>query len=174
MRRRNKKKTTNDVVLSLNGLEVPPLSHCITVFEIKSSCRTVDRFHLHMGWELKEFFVDLGLVLVSQGLFFVSTTHTTFDIKKSKKNIKIAITFRGRGFDPFDPRLLSIKLNVVLSLNGLEVSPLSHCITLVRHTKLIIMLSAYSRNFLTRNRLVSSHARGSYSSAAFRDTYIAL
>ncbi|KAF9810380.1 hypothetical protein SFRURICE_008636, partial [Spodoptera frugiperda] len=32
------------------------------------------------------------------------------------------------GFDPFDPRLLSIKLDVVLSLNGLEVSPLSHCI----------------------------------------------
>uniref|UniRef100_A0A2H1W102 SFRICE_034732 n=1 Tax=Spodoptera frugiperda TaxID=7108 RepID=A0A2H1W102_SPOFR len=34
----------------------------------------------------------------------------------------------GRGFDPFDPRLLSIKLDVALSLNGLEVSPLSHCI----------------------------------------------
>ncbi|KAF9806619.1 hypothetical protein SFRURICE_012156, partial [Spodoptera frugiperda] len=34
----------------------------------------------------------------------------------------------GRGFDPFDPRLLSIKLDVELSLNGLEVSPLSHCI----------------------------------------------
>uniref|UniRef100_A0A2H1WLL9 SFRICE_031932 n=1 Tax=Spodoptera frugiperda TaxID=7108 RepID=A0A2H1WLL9_SPOFR len=34
----------------------------------------------------------------------------------------------GRGFDPFDPRLLLIKLDVVLSLNGLEVSPLSHCI----------------------------------------------
>uniref|UniRef100_A0A2H1WNW3 SFRICE_036430 n=1 Tax=Spodoptera frugiperda TaxID=7108 RepID=A0A2H1WNW3_SPOFR len=29
-----------------------------------------------------------------------------------------AITFWGRGFDPFDPRLLSIKLDVVLSLNG--------------------------------------------------------
>ncbi|KAF9796949.1 hypothetical protein SFRURICE_012580 [Spodoptera frugiperda] len=55
-------------------------------------------------------------------------THTTFDIKKSKKNIKIVIIFRGRGLDPFDPRLLSIKLDVVLSLNGLEVSPLSHCI----------------------------------------------
>uniref|UniRef100_A0A2H1WB45 SFRICE_030961 n=1 Tax=Spodoptera frugiperda TaxID=7108 RepID=A0A2H1WB45_SPOFR len=51
--------------------------------------------------------------------FFVSTTHTTLDIKKSKKNIKIAITFRGRGFDHFDPRLLSIKLGVELSLNGL-------------------------------------------------------
>ncbi|KAF9798230.1 hypothetical protein SFRURICE_010828 [Spodoptera frugiperda] len=50
--------------------------------------------------------------------FFVSTTHTSFDIKKSKKKIKIAITFWGRGFDPFDPRLLSIKLDVVLSLNG--------------------------------------------------------
>ncbi|KAF9797362.1 hypothetical protein SFRURICE_006344 [Spodoptera frugiperda] len=60
--------------------------------------------------------------------FFVSTTHTTFDIKKSKKNIKIAIIFRGRGFDPFDPRILSIKLDVVLSLNGLEVRTLSHCI----------------------------------------------
>ncbi|KAF9795302.1 hypothetical protein SFRURICE_004674 [Spodoptera frugiperda] len=35
---------------------------------------------------------------------------------------------RGSGFDPFDPRLLSIKLDVVFSLNGLEVSPLSHCI----------------------------------------------
>ncbi|KAF9787712.1 hypothetical protein SFRURICE_010449, partial [Spodoptera frugiperda] len=35
---------------------------------------------------------------------------------------------QGRGFDPFDPRLLSIKLDVVLSLNGLEVSPLSHCL----------------------------------------------
>uniref|UniRef100_A0A2H1W6M5 SFRICE_032404 n=1 Tax=Spodoptera frugiperda TaxID=7108 RepID=A0A2H1W6M5_SPOFR len=34
----------------------------------------------------------------------------------------------GRGFDPFDPRLLSIKLDVVLSLNGLEISTLSHCI----------------------------------------------
>ncbi|KAF9823864.1 hypothetical protein SFRURICE_013401, partial [Spodoptera frugiperda] len=34
----------------------------------------------------------------------------------------------GRGFDPFDPRLLSIKLDVVLSLNGLEVRTLSHCI----------------------------------------------
>ncbi|KAF9797353.1 hypothetical protein SFRURICE_006335, partial [Spodoptera frugiperda] len=34
----------------------------------------------------------------------------------------------GRGFAPFDPLLLSIKLDVVLSLNGLEVSPLSHCI----------------------------------------------
>ncbi|KAF9800732.1 hypothetical protein SFRURICE_015386 [Spodoptera frugiperda] len=34
----------------------------------------------------------------------------------------------GRGFDPFDPRLLSIKLDVELSLNGLEVSPLSHCV----------------------------------------------
>ncbi|KAF9809646.1 hypothetical protein SFRURICE_016417 [Spodoptera frugiperda] len=35
----------------------------------------------------------------------------------------------GRGFDPFDPRLLSIKLDIiVLSINGLEVSPLSHCI----------------------------------------------
>ncbi|KAF9795351.1 hypothetical protein SFRURICE_004723 [Spodoptera frugiperda] len=32
----------------------------------------------------------------------------------------------GRGFDPFDPRLLSKKFDVVLSLNGLEVSPLSH------------------------------------------------
>ncbi|KAF9805569.1 hypothetical protein SFRURICE_020954, partial [Spodoptera frugiperda] len=32
----------------------------------------------------------------------------------------------GREFDPFDPRLLSIKLDVKLSLNGLEVSPLSH------------------------------------------------
>ncbi|KAF9804000.1 hypothetical protein SFRURICE_019196 [Spodoptera frugiperda] len=31
MRRRNKKETTNDVVLSLNGLEVSPLSHCIFV-----------------------------------------------------------------------------------------------------------------------------------------------
>ncbi|KAF9802095.1 hypothetical protein SFRURICE_004346, partial [Spodoptera frugiperda] len=31
----------------------------------------------------------------------------------------------GRGFDHFDPRLLSIKLGVELSLNGLEVSPLS-------------------------------------------------
>uniref|UniRef100_A0A2H1VV10 SFRICE_029239 n=1 Tax=Spodoptera frugiperda TaxID=7108 RepID=A0A2H1VV10_SPOFR len=36
--------------------------------------------------------------------------------------------YSGRGFDPFDPRLLSIKLGVELSLNGLEVSPLSHCI----------------------------------------------
>uniref|UniRef100_A0A2H1VQB4 SFRICE_016573 n=1 Tax=Spodoptera frugiperda TaxID=7108 RepID=A0A2H1VQB4_SPOFR len=34
----------------------------------------------------------------------------------------------GRGFHPFDPRLLSTKLDVVLSLNGLEVSPLSHYI----------------------------------------------
>ncbi|KAF9801350.1 hypothetical protein SFRURICE_016339, partial [Spodoptera frugiperda] len=34
----------------------------------------------------------------------------------------------GRGFDPFDPGLLSLKLDVVFSLNGLEVSPLSHCI----------------------------------------------
>ncbi|KAF9800891.1 hypothetical protein SFRURICE_010480 [Spodoptera frugiperda] len=34
---------------------------------------------------------------------------------------------RGRGFDRFDPRLLSIKFDVELSLNGLEVSPLSHC-----------------------------------------------
>uniref|UniRef100_A0A2H1W366 SFRICE_033247 n=1 Tax=Spodoptera frugiperda TaxID=7108 RepID=A0A2H1W366_SPOFR len=34
----------------------------------------------------------------------------------------------GRGFDPFDPRLLSIELDVVFNLNGLEVSPLSHCI----------------------------------------------
>uniref|UniRef100_A0A2H1WGT3 SFRICE_028359 n=1 Tax=Spodoptera frugiperda TaxID=7108 RepID=A0A2H1WGT3_SPOFR len=58
-------------------------------------------------------------------------THPTFDIKKSKKNIKIAIIFRGRGFDPFDPGLLSIKLDVVLSLNGLEVSALSHCIILL-------------------------------------------
>ncbi|KAF9805225.1 hypothetical protein SFRURICE_011870 [Spodoptera frugiperda] len=33
----------------------------------------------------------------------------------------------GRGFDPFDPGLLSLKLDVVFSLNGLEVSPLSHC-----------------------------------------------
>uniref|UniRef100_A0A2H1V5M7 SFRICE_030699 n=1 Tax=Spodoptera frugiperda TaxID=7108 RepID=A0A2H1V5M7_SPOFR len=32
----------------------------------------------------------------------------------------------GRGFDQFDPRLLSIKLGVELSLNGLEVSHLSH------------------------------------------------
>ncbi|KAF9813889.1 hypothetical protein SFRURICE_008044, partial [Spodoptera frugiperda] len=32
-------------------------------------------------------------------------------------------------FDHFDSRLLSIKLGVELSLNGLEVSPLSHCIT---------------------------------------------
>uniref|UniRef100_A0A2H1W359 SFRICE_011010 n=1 Tax=Spodoptera frugiperda TaxID=7108 RepID=A0A2H1W359_SPOFR len=37
----------------------------------------------------------------------------------------------GRGFDPFDPRLLSIKLDVVLSLNGLEVSPLSHFIMFI-------------------------------------------
>ncbi|KAF9793990.1 hypothetical protein SFRURICE_015159 [Spodoptera frugiperda] len=36
----------------------------------------------------------------------------------------------GREIDPFDPRLLSIKLDVVLSLNGLEVSPLSHSIIL--------------------------------------------
>ncbi|KAF9810464.1 hypothetical protein SFRURICE_011227, partial [Spodoptera frugiperda] len=32
----------------------------------------------------------------------------------------------GGGFNPFDPRLFSIKLDVELSLNGLEVSPLSH------------------------------------------------
>uniref|UniRef100_A0A2H1VXT6 SFRICE_031008 n=1 Tax=Spodoptera frugiperda TaxID=7108 RepID=A0A2H1VXT6_SPOFR len=38
---------------------------------------------------------------------------------------------QGRGFDHFDPRLLSIKLGVELSLNGLEVSPLSHCIVLL-------------------------------------------
>ncbi|KAF9789000.1 hypothetical protein SFRURICE_008671 [Spodoptera frugiperda] len=44
-------------------------------------------------------------------------------------NEAVAIIFRGRGFDPFDPRLLSIKLDVVHSLNGLEVSPLSHCIS---------------------------------------------
>ncbi|KAF9793762.1 hypothetical protein SFRURICE_003586, partial [Spodoptera frugiperda] len=54
--------------------------------------------------------------------FFVPTTRTTFDIKKSKKHIKIAITFRGRGFDHFDPRLLSIKLGVELSLNGKSCS----------------------------------------------------
>ncbi|KAF9824644.1 hypothetical protein SFRURICE_004101 [Spodoptera frugiperda] len=35
----------------------------------------------------------------------------------------------GRVFDPFDPRLLSIKLDVVLNLNGLEVRTLSHCIS---------------------------------------------
>ncbi|KAF9794345.1 hypothetical protein SFRURICE_019068, partial [Spodoptera frugiperda] len=29
-------------------------------------------------------------------------------------------TRQGRGFDPFDPRLLSIKLDVVLSLNGVD------------------------------------------------------
>ncbi|KAF9813319.1 hypothetical protein SFRURICE_015801 [Spodoptera frugiperda] len=29
-------------------------------------------------------------------------------------------------FDPFDPGLLLLKLDVVFSLNGLEVSPLSH------------------------------------------------
>ncbi|KAF9806539.1 hypothetical protein SFRURICE_001334 [Spodoptera frugiperda] len=34
----------------------------------------------------------------------------------------------GEGIPPLRPRLLSIKLDVVLSLNGLEVSPLSHCI----------------------------------------------
>ncbi|KAF9793884.1 hypothetical protein SFRURICE_007415 [Spodoptera frugiperda] len=45
----------------------------------------------------------------------------------------------GRGFDPFDPRLLSIKLDVVLSLNGLEVSTLSHCIGVVFHQKCAIL-----------------------------------
>ncbi|KAF9805071.1 hypothetical protein SFRURICE_010254, partial [Spodoptera frugiperda] len=38
------------------------------------------------------------------------------------------ILTRGGDSTPFDPRLLSIKLDVVLSLNGLEVSTLSHCI----------------------------------------------
>ncbi|KAF9822782.1 hypothetical protein SFRURICE_019472, partial [Spodoptera frugiperda] len=42
----------------------------------------------------------------------------------------------GRGFDPFDPGLLSIKLDVVFSLNGLEVSPLSHCIQAPTKNKL--------------------------------------
>ncbi|KAF9801136.1 hypothetical protein SFRURICE_005730 [Spodoptera frugiperda] len=42
--------------------------------------------------------------------------------------MKLTKVPKGRGFDHFDPRLLSIKLGVELSLNGLEVSPLSHCI----------------------------------------------
>ncbi|KAF9799827.1 hypothetical protein SFRURICE_011143, partial [Spodoptera frugiperda] len=41
----------------------------------------------------------------------------------------------GWGFDPFDPRLLSIKLDVELSLIGLEVSPLSHCMYKPMYTK---------------------------------------
>ncbi|KAF9818406.1 hypothetical protein SFRURICE_017828 [Spodoptera frugiperda] len=36
--------------------------------------------------------------------------------------IRVGIIFRGRGFDPFDPRLLSIKLDVELSLNGQKVT----------------------------------------------------
>ncbi|KAF9800362.1 hypothetical protein SFRURICE_015872, partial [Spodoptera frugiperda] len=54
----------------------------------------------------------------------------------------------GRGFDHFDPRLLSIKLGVELSLNGLEVSPLSHCIRVTLNStyssrEVIIQLISY-------------------------------
>ncbi|KAF9810462.1 hypothetical protein SFRURICE_011225 [Spodoptera frugiperda] len=49
------------------------------------------------------------------------STHETVDIDSDASE-------EGRGFDPFDPGLLSLKLDVVFSLNGLEVSPLSHCI----------------------------------------------
>ncbi|KAF9802918.1 hypothetical protein SFRURICE_015515, partial [Spodoptera frugiperda] len=61
----------------------------------------------------------------------LSTTSNFIDKKKIIWGVEPLIENiekLGRGFDPFDPRLLSIKLDVELSLNGLEVSPLSHCI----------------------------------------------
>ncbi|KAF9796684.1 hypothetical protein SFRURICE_008094, partial [Spodoptera frugiperda] len=89
------------VELSLNGLEVSPLSHCICNYYI---CYIS---HMH-GW-------------CDDWATGWRPTRSGFDSRTEQ-------LFVGRGFDPFDPRHLSIKLDVELSLNGLEVSPLSHCI----------------------------------------------
>ncbi|KAF9807722.1 hypothetical protein SFRURICE_014420 [Spodoptera frugiperda] len=63
----------------------------------------------------------------------VPNNYTYIHIYILSKNITLLLAQsgkkkKGRGFDHFDPRLLSIKLGVELSLNGLEFSPLSHCI----------------------------------------------
>ncbi|KAF9824865.1 hypothetical protein SFRURICE_001738 [Spodoptera frugiperda] len=115
----------SSVTLTVNtNLTTPLKSKSIKPFRLQSVPNNYTYIHTYIH-TLEKHNPPSGAVGYRLSFFDVSATHTTFDIKKSKKNIKIAIVFRGRGFDP---RLLSIKLDVVLSLNGLEVSPLSHCI----------------------------------------------
>ncbi|KAF9801616.1 hypothetical protein SFRURICE_018026, partial [Spodoptera frugiperda] len=66
------------------------------------------------------------LSIPSETIANVTTMTTT--TPASLVNVTESNDLKGREFDPFDPRLLSIKLDVVFSLNGLEVRTLSHCI----------------------------------------------